>query len=68
MGKEEEKSDDSSGEESSEYSSATDSEEEGPRWKPVFVRKDIRAGIEQRDNLQQTTKQVTFLGFFISGR
>ena len=59
LGKEDEGSDESSEEESSEYSEESDSEAEGPRMKPVFVRKKDRLTMQQRDTQQQTTKQVT---------
>lgn len=62
LGKEDEGSDKSSEDESSEYSEETDSEAEGPRLKPVFVRKKERHTIQQRETLQQSTKQVRVIG------
>ncbi|KAG0725637.1 Microfibrillar-associated protein 1 [Chionoecetes opilio] len=57
LGKEEEGSEESSEEESSEYSEETDSEEEGPRLKPVFVRKKDRVTIHQKEQQQIKFKQ-----------
>uniref|UniRef100_A0A2P2I457 Microfibrillar-associated protein 1-like n=1 Tax=Hirondellea gigas TaxID=1518452 RepID=A0A2P2I457_9CRUS len=58
MGKEDEGSDESSEEDSEEYSDESDSEAEGPRMKPVFVRKKDRLTIQQRESVQQSTKQA----------
>lgn len=58
LGKEEEGSEESSEEESSEYSEETDSEEEGPRLKPVFVRRKDRVTIHQKEQEQAKVKQV----------
>ncbi|XP_027224788.1 microfibrillar-associated protein 1 [Penaeus vannamei] len=57
LGKEEEGSEESSEEESSEYSEETDSEEEGPRLKPVFVRRKDRVTIHQKEQEQAKVKQ-----------
>lgn len=57
LGKEDEGSEESSEEESSEYSEETDSEEEGPRLKPVFVRKKDRVTIHQKEQQQAKFKQ-----------
>lgn len=58
LGKEEEGSEDSSEEDWSDYSEETDSEEEGPRLKPVFVRKKDRITIHQKEQQQLKAKQV----------
>lgn len=58
LGKEDEGSEESSEEESSEYSEETDSEEEGPRLKPVFVRKKDRVTIHQKEQQQVKVKQL----------
>ncbi|KAK3863668.1 hypothetical protein Pcinc_028897 [Petrolisthes cinctipes] len=57
LGKEEEGSEDSSEEDWSDYSEETDSEEEGPRLKPVFVRKKDRITIHQKEQQQLKAKQ-----------
>ncbi|KAA0202749.1 hypothetical protein HAZT_HAZT006258 [Hyalella azteca] len=57
LGKEDEGSEESSEEDSSEYSEETDSEAEGPRMRPVFVRKRDRLTIQQKEAAQQSTKQ-----------
>ncbi|KAF2361775.1 Micro-fibrillar-associated protein 1 C-terminal [Trinorchestia longiramus] len=57
LGKEDEGSEESSEEEDSEYSEETDSEAEGPRMRPVFVRKRERLTIQQREATMQSTKQ-----------
>lgn len=62
LGKEEEGSEESSEEESSEYSEETDSEEEGPRLKPVFVRKKDRITIHQKEQQQLKLKQQEMEG------
>lgn len=66
LGKEEEGSEESSEEESSEYSEETDSEEEGPRLKPVFVRKKDRITIHQKEQQQFKLKQVCLMLFTLS--
>ena len=63
LNKEDEGSEESSEEESSEYSEESDSEAEGPRMKPVFVRKKERHTIQQRETQVQTTKQVSDSNF-----
>jgi len=58
LGKEDEGSEESSEEESSEYSEETDSEEEGPRLKPVFVRRKERVTILQKEQEETKRKQL----------
>ena len=65
LGKEEEGSEESSEEESSEYSEETDSEEEGPRLKPVFVRKKDRVTIHQKEQQQLKVKQVSLIRYVL---
>ncbi|KAK9873480.1 hypothetical protein WA026_022713 [Henosepilachna vigintioctopunctata] len=55
--KEDEKSD-SDSEESSEYEEYTDSEEESPRLKPIFVRKRDRITIIEKEKEEQKQKQL----------